>query len=335
MTAALWPTLGFARFLLALVVAGCHLAAFTDKGDPVAELKQFSGLVAVMSFLVLSGYSIAASFERDRERFYFRRALRILPLYVPVVALSGVLPIFLRGDAVAVPVPSYEQMVLNLCFAQGFFADSIDANPVVWTLSLEVFFYAITPWLARLPDRALLAIAGGFALCYVNSTRVGFVHHPSALYGVNVVLLGWTWLLGFWMHRARGRAAEVALAIGVLAVTLQHAGIHRWWIFTWAVPFAALLVAPRISLRPGVARAFGFLGDISYPLYLAHYPAYLLLDALGAPRTGALLLGGALVVAVVLDALFDKPAKNAILRLVERMPRWSAGRGAPQPATSA
>ncbi len=320
---AVWPVLGLARFALALIVAGCHLPSFVERGDFFAGLKNFSGLVAVMAFLVVSGFSIAASYERDREQFYFRRALRILPLYVPIVTISAVLPFFCNEGALSLDVPCYEQVFLNLCFTQGFIVDSLRSNPVVWTLSLEVFFYAITPVITRLSNRALLATACACAFCYVNSSWVAYVHHAGALFGVNVVLLGWCWILGFWIYRERGRSAELALAVGVVAVTLNHFYVHKWWIFSWSIPFAALALAQKIELSPRLARAGIFLGDISYPFYLSHFPLYVALDAMGAPKWGALFLGCGLVLALALDLFVDKPAKRLLLGLVQRLPEAS------------
>ena len=318
---ALWPTLGFVRFLLALIVAGGHLAWFTEKGDLVAELKQFSPLVAVMSFLFLSGYSIAASYERDNAQFYFRRALRILPLYVPVVVASACLPIFYPGGVLGLEAPSYYQTVLNLCFAQGFIFPSIDSNPVVWTLSLEVFFYLVAPLLARASNRTLLVLSCVSALAYINVGSFMFVHHPSAMWGLNALLLGWAWILGFWVYRARGNSASIALAIGFVAVSLQHTGIQKWWIFTWALPFAALIFSERITLRPAARKSFLFLGDVSYPLYLVHFPLYALLGALDFPKVGALFIMCALLAATILDLAYDKPAKRLILALAARRSR--------------
>jgi peptidoglycan/LPS O-acetylase OafA/YrhL len=317
-----WPLLGLARFLLALIVAGSHLASFAPKGDPTAFIAQFSGLVAVMGFLVISGYSIAASYERETHDFYFRRALRILPQYVLLVVASALLPVVFSGSLAfagqTLPAPAYSQVVLNLCFAEGFFTGSIETNPVVWTLALEVFFYAVTPLLARCSNRTLLLLGTFGALCYVNVPAFFPIHFPTALWGINVVLLGWAWVLGFWMQRAKGSALEIAWAIGVFALTLNHAGIEKWWLFTFSLPLLALKIAPRLRPNERLARWFLFLGDISYPLYLVHFPLYLVWTRHGFETPGVVLLVGAIAVSSVLDLAYDKPVKRLIRRARDR-----------------
>jgi len=82
--------LGGLRFFLALIVAVSHLPY---RGSAIEiVLFRLCGMSAVISFLLLSGYSIAASYEKDRNGFYFRRALRILPLYVLTVVASTFVP---------------------------------------------------------------------------------------------------------------------------------------------------------------------------------------------------------------------------------------------------
>lgn len=322
---SLWPVLGFIRFLLALVVAGCHLSWFTEKNDAGRLLANFGGLFAVFGFLVLSGYSIAASHERDKDRFYYRRALRILPLYLLVIVACSAAPLLFAKGVVPFPggsvrPPDFPQFVLNAFFMQGFVAESIEMNPVVWTLGLEVFFYAITPWLAHLSQRTLLVMVCASALLFVNANSHMYVHHPSMLYGINVPLLGWAWLCGFWVFRQKGNAAEVAWAIGMVALTLNNDGMNRWWIYSWTLPFIGIKFAGGWKLPRAVIGAMGFLGDVSYPLYLVHFPAYVLLRAAGYPGKGLLLIPAAFFVAAVLDLAYDKPFK----RLMQRTKRATA-----------
>ena len=97
-----WPILGAIRFFFALVVAGSHLTWYMETQSSVSVIRHFSGLAAVLGVLVISGYSIAASYEKQRIGFYWRRALRIIPLYVVLLPFSAVGPTLLGGE-VTVP----------------------------------------------------------------------------------------------------------------------------------------------------------------------------------------------------------------------------------------
>jgi peptidoglycan/LPS O-acetylase OafA/YrhL len=55
------------------------------------QINDLTGGAAVVRFLLISGYSIAASYKRDQTRFYARRLWRIAPLYLAV--LPACLPI--------------------------------------------------------------------------------------------------------------------------------------------------------------------------------------------------------------------------------------------------
>ena len=59
---------------------------------------------------------------------------------------------------------------MNLIFAQGFFAAPISTNGPVWSLSVEVFFYAVAPLIARLSTAVVAIIAGAsFSLFAISS----------------------------------------------------------------------------------------------------------------------------------------------------------------------
>jgi len=318
-----WPVLGLTRFFLAVVVASSHLAWYTFPEDPSRVIGTLSGLVAVLGFLVISGFSIAASYARDESEFYYRRMLRILPQYVLLTAGSAALRIMLwRSHFASLQVPhepTYPQLFLNLCFAQGFIADSIVTNPMVWSLSLEVFFYACTPLLARCSSRVLLGMGCVGAVSYVFTARFYTFHYPDLLWGLNVVLLGWTWILGFWAYRAKGRAIEVAWVIGLVALTLNHEGMENLWMVTWTIPLLAIKFGPRLRWRERPASLFLLLGDISYPLYLVHYPLYLAMIGFQLAGNGTQLLIWALAAATLLDRLYDRPVKRLINRLRVRL----------------
>jgi peptidoglycan/LPS O-acetylase OafA/YrhL len=63
----LWPLLGGVRFLLALIVVGTHLIFFSPPCEWSHGLLNLSGFAAVLGFLIISGFSIAASYEKSRK----------------------------------------------------------------------------------------------------------------------------------------------------------------------------------------------------------------------------------------------------------------------------
>lgn len=269
-----WPALAALRFVLAVVVMVSHLSWFAP------GLPDGGALAAVLGFLVVSGYSIAASLEREPAGFYRRRLRRILPVYLAACALS-LLPVALgpvvdaTGYVWAVPAPA--EVVCNLVFLQGFACGPLTSNPVVWSLSVEAACYAAAPFLRRWTAAALALVSLAAFLLIPPEP----VYYSRMTGGGALVLLAWAWLAGFLLWRAGLR-------------------------FTLPVP-------RRLCL---------WLGDVSYPLYLVHIPAYLGLWALGV-RAPVLLAAGALALAVLAQAV-ERKARAAAERGRARDERHAA-----------
>jgi peptidoglycan/LPS O-acetylase OafA/YrhL len=120
------------------------------------------GYVGVDVFFVISGFLITGLLVRELEktgtvslsRFYSRRAKRLLPLTVVVlafvVALSWLLFDPVRMDEVSLGVVAAGLYAMNwlLAFrATDYFAAGLEASPVqhFWTLAVEEQFYLIWP----------------------------------------------------------------------------------------------------------------------------------------------------------------------------------------------
>ena len=213
-----WPLLGGIRFFLAFIVLTEHLGWFVTN-DPLLKIAKFSPLVAVLGFLVISGFSIAASFEADKQGFYFRRGLRILPIYILCILFSELVTLFTNENA------NFNSMdgggidlylvIGNLFFLQGFFMQSLESNPIVWTLSIEVFFYILAPYLQAKNKWILLLIIFS-ALLFVAQRYLGFIYYSQMLYGLGVVVLGWAWLVGYWYYHHREYSGAIYFLISLI-----------------------------------------------------------------------------------------------------------------------
>ena len=269
------------------------------------------GFVGVDVFFVISGYLIGrSSFEeiatgKYSARTYFgRRARRIFPALI--VILVGVLA---AGYWILMPV-EYELLGKHVAGAAvfisnwqfwrevGYFNTEAALKPLLhlWSLAVEEQFYLILPLILLFSARrrrwmpwVLVAIA----LISLAGVTWRLADHKAWAY-FHLFSRGWELLVGVLLAYGENRLATLA-RYGVLASRKWRTGasgsgltmiLVSAWGFSSATPFpgpsallptlgAALVIAggaatpfsSLLSLRPLV-----YIGLISYPLYLWHWP---------------------------------------------------------------
>ena len=165
-----WEGIALLRFFLAWVVFAGHLNLFTPEPSWLGAFDQFGGKAAVIGFLLVSGFSIASSIERQGEGFFRRRFLRIYPLYFTAIVFGFALEIWTGGQVTA-PGRTFEALgwptaLGNLIFAQTFAVKPLGFDGPVWSLAIEVFYYALAPVFLLLERKWLLGIAVVSMVCY-------------------------------------------------------------------------------------------------------------------------------------------------------------------------
>jgi peptidoglycan/LPS O-acetylase OafA/YrhL len=314
---SIWPVLAGTRFFLALIVAGSHLTWFSP-GAPLTQFSRMSGLAAVIGFLVISGFSIAHSHSSQPKGYIGRRARRVLPCYILSVLVGAICLIPLGGTLQTPSGAHFESsawstVAANLVFLQGFTSGSITTNAVVWSLSLEVFFYALAPLLARISRISLAVVTLASVVIYIASAGRNLDFYSQLRGGMVVPLLGWAWLIGFLAYRFKDRASA-GLVVAAVCVIALHQNPHfltRLWPVTIMVVALALGFGGALRLNARVSKGLSMLGDASYPLYLFHMPVYLFLGGMGF-LTGQALLFVAIAAAIAIDQWFDKPLKKLV-----------------------
>jgi peptidoglycan/LPS O-acetylase OafA/YrhL len=145
----LLPSLTGLRAVAALIIFLAHVNVFL----PIPHTPQILELggVGVPYFFILSGFVLAWSFsDRDSATwFYARRFSRIWPL----MALCAVVATFIMLEY-STGVNRGETLWLGLSMAlliNSWFQNGIlnSPNPVSWPVSVEVFCYALFPFLVR------------------------------------------------------------------------------------------------------------------------------------------------------------------------------------------
>lgn len=265
----------------------------------------WGGFIGVDIFFVISGYLItglildglAAGHFRFSE-FFARRIRRLFPAFILTLTASLV-----AGWFILLP-DEYEQLSWHVVAGAGFFSnfvfwsevgyfdDAAETKPLLhlWSLGIEEQFYLVWPillWLAwrrrvdlRLIFGFLLAGSFLFALHLSNVDQAAAFYSPLARIWefAGGGLLAWAQRQGF---RVEGWRAQGISLLGLASLGLGLALIHNDSTFPapWAilpVAGATLLIAagPAAWFNQTVLanRAFVWIGLISYPLYLWHWP---------------------------------------------------------------
>jgi peptidoglycan/LPS O-acetylase OafA/YrhL len=307
------------------------------------------GFVGVDIFFVISGYVIALSLNKDFEagrfsilRFYERRARRILPALMVVLAATFLVSLF-----VAPPVffgPFAQSLIYagtfvpNLFFWNntGYFAHTT-FHPLLhtWSLGVEEQYYIVAPLLLflvfQLSGRRWTAwlvplLLASFALSVYSTTTYAMANFFSLPTRAWELLLGALLALAPPPQLSSGPARQ---ALAVLGLALIAAPVL---FYTQSTPFPGLAAAPpcigaAILIYLGVSpkppaiirflswRPIVIIGLISFSLYLVHWPllviARFMLMRTPTPVETAWILAATFACAGALYVLVEQPLRHA------------------------
>lgn len=275
---ALWPSSGFARAVIHLI-----------------------GMSGVDLFFVLSGFLIGGILLDRRKSesyykpFYLRRACRILPLYLALLAafyLSIQIPQFAALRGAQNPIAS----LYYLTFTQNFAMAALGVSgaawlTVTWSLAIEEQFYLIAPLAVRKLSKhalivaLLLALAIGLNLRLVLGRDDDFAIYVLTFTRLDGLILGMLCALAlmrnketFWLRRRRWLLPLMPLCVPIAAALLYSQSPLAGFSYTlYALGYAGLLL---IVLLWPVGRLACFfqwqplrsLGVIAYGVYLLNTP---------------------------------------------------------------
>lgn len=303
-----WAVLAATRFVLASVVLTGHLNYLPGYHPWTAVGLFLNQGSAVYGFLMISGYSIAASLDRSAEGFFARRFRRIWPSYLVslalgvAVALAVKRPVHLTANVVLQPLV-WSELLASLTMTQTFLAPALSADGQIWTLAVEWWDYMLAPVIRRW-STPILSVIVAISLAYY--CLVPPPENPANTTGGWMFLvLAWWWLSGFLYYRHRGTALGYAL----LVLPPLFAASYGWIGRAAFIGIAALASCEYIALSDRVSRLFNWLGDLSYPLYLVHVPVMFAFNLFHFYDALVVAFGAILTSAVVLH-LVDYPLRR-------------------------
>ncbi len=329
------------RFVAALLVFANHIGDVALPGERDGAAAWFGvGRVGVSFFFVLSGFVLTWSGAASvgRGAYFWRRVARVMPNHL-VTWLVAVVALVATGAAL-----SSTGAVLSLPLLHAWVpatSTHFSGNPVSWSLSCELFFYASFPFLlTRLePLRrrgrwaAMLGAAGATmafplaAAATLPATTASWAVYVLPLARLPEFVLGVLLALELRegrLARVRPAFALASIAVGIGVATLLPP-VFRPAAVT-VVPFAMLIVAAaQQDLRGNrswmSSRRLVRLGEWSFAFYLVHRTGIAAVDRgigfAGQPFGVTLLLAGlALGIGVGLSAALytwlERPAERRL-----------------------
>jgi peptidoglycan/LPS O-acetylase OafA/YrhL len=274
------------------------------------------GFIGVDIFYVISGYLITGLIIReigktgrlDLNEFYQRRIKRLLPTSVFVLFVTAVVGIFvlpaITRDALGRDLFAAAAYVSNYLFAwweNDYQNLNATPSPFIhyWSLAVEEQFYVVWPifilFLSRYGKRTIFqGVAMVTALSFLLSIYLTQVAPIWAFYSLPTRAweLGFGALLLFIPDRyLRNRFLPWIGAIGIAIATFNFDESTAFPGFNALLPVVATAILigsipvwPRFFNDLSNNRLMQWLGAISYPLYLWHWPALVLpSSALGRP----------------------------------------------------
>ena len=261
------------------------------------------GFVGVDVFFVISGFLITGIIARELEQghfslltFYARRIRRIFPALLVVLVIALVLgwlwmlPAAFAQLGTDIFASAAFAANIALLLQSGYFDVESTKKPLLhlWSLGIEEQFYLAWPLILLLTARLRLSIVAvastlGIASFILNVALIG--SHPVAAFFLPFtrafeLLLGAVLACSWDRVNQSSQASNirawtgVAMIAAAAAVLSGHSAFPGWWAILPVAGTALLVSAPGAWICRGVLASppLVWIGLISYPLYLWHWP---------------------------------------------------------------
>jgi peptidoglycan/LPS O-acetylase OafA/YrhL len=287
--------LDFLRLILATSVVFLHLSYLTKtkfSEDVSIYIHWLSGN-AVSAFFIVSGFLIYMSFDKKKsiKNYLWSRFLRLYPAYFIVVSFSAIFFVFLSSSN---PYDYFTDSAVKYFFYNSIFLNflypSINAvfeshpeqviNGSLWTLKIEVMFYLLVPLLYLILEKKnnllymlliyVSAYVYKYTLLFYSDTIPVMLTLSNQLPGQMMYFISGVFCFKYftWINKHSKFLFIASVSFILLDV-----------LFFKPFTIAILITIIFISL-PNVL-SFKKIGDLSYGIYIYHFPIIQVFIAFG------------------------------------------------------
>ncbi|MER8914378.1 acyltransferase [Mesorhizobium sp. M0761] len=342
------------RGVAAISVMLYHFSPFLAAGKVLP-----SSYLAVDLFFLLSGFVIAHAYDRKIENgmgfgtFLAIRLIRLYPLYL-AGTLLGFFYLIVKNRLIPaeyMPISEIGTMLTTGMFFIPLVSDAhhtiFPLNPASWSLFFElivniayvaVFFLLTKRVLSTLIAVSLVLlvvvsiIAGTLDFGMTGSTIISGLPRVCFSFFLGVLLCRsmtrYQSGLGF-LRRGWWIEAAIALTLVVFAIAPVGGARVAYDLACVVFVFPALVVVGTIApTAPRLSGLYGWLGRISYPIYIIHTPLLMIIAGAGKaaaidpfahhPWFGIVMAVSVIVIADIATRVYDEPLRRFLQRLMLR-----------------
>ncbi|CAG0933820.1 hypothetical protein PLCT1_02479 [Planctomycetaceae bacterium] len=338
--------MGLVRVYLAVCVVLIHCKL---------NLPFTAGHFAVQLFFIISGFYMALVLnekytEANPTRFYLARYFRLWPTYIVVLlfAITFLRPFpafpgdlwtkayfyfsafsLLGHDTLWLALPTKEGLTLSTSVRNGHVLAGVTGMQQMWSVGVELVFYALAPLCAR-NWRAILALAVMAFGVHLWLTMTLDRESPILLrLPFDFFWLFLAGMLGYWAwRRVRPQLDAVplpAIAVAIPAVIITAGMIYsRRYLKDDVILLAfAVLLIPYYHYTQKAAwdRA---IGELSYPIYVAHWPLIVHFLPTGDVRLSLIVVGLTAAASIALHLFVVRPIDAWRTRIPQKIAKARA-----------
>lgn len=276
--------MGYYRYIISVLVLLSHTGLYF--------LGVNQGIVSVISFLLITGYTTELSLERmdvanikSIGGFLGKRFIRIFPQYwfyvlftFAIVFGFGLWHETVSDISLKSVIGNMLLLPLNYSYLSNVISDPLAyclAIPAAWTLGLQFTWWVIAPMIKRCRKteigKKFIYIVAFISVTVFISSIIGIT---SGMYSYsNIVGMLWVFLLGILINENRYKFLGAVWTIDLFLIA--YLSYHDELINGQnnAVCIGLLVGIPMVTLVKNFPRTKldGFFGNISYGVYLNHF----------------------------------------------------------------
>lgn len=282
----------FLRFFFAFIVVIGHLIEISKVSSFQKIAPYFNTYISVTSFFCISGFLITLSYlNTPKLKDYFgKRAARLLPAYIFVIVSSviflSLLSKYSFQEYFTHPM-LIKYLVANFSFLNfiepclpGVFLNESGCfvNGALWTLKIEVSFYLVIPIILYIVRRTKFKHIFFIVIYIISVFYRNILEHFSTYQGLEYLSILARQLPGFLSYFVCGIGLYYYFDIFIrnknilLVISLVIFIVERKLGIEYLTPFALSTIVFFIAYSFKRLNNFAKHGDISYGIYIFHYP---------------------------------------------------------------